>query len=202
MTILSGQILPIVVIDDAENADPLADALLEAGIHQVEVTLRTSAALEATRRMSKHDGLSVGVGTALTAAQVDQAADAGAGFVISPGLVGAVVERTMQHGLLSIPGVATPTEVARGLAFGLRTFKLFPAEQLGGTALLSALAPVFPDVEFVPSGGIGPGNARDYLKHPAVAAISGSWMTPRDLIAARDFASIADLCRSALELTS
>lgn len=200
MTRPSGRIVPIVVIDSADDADPLAEALLTGGIRQVEVTLRTPAALEAARRMARHDELLVGVGTALTADHVTQAADAGAKFIVSPGLVEPVVEQTLSLGLTSIPGVATPTELARATSFGLDLLKLFPAEQLGGIGAISALSAVFPQVTFMPSGGIGPGNAAAYLAHPAVAAIGGSWMAPREAIRSRDFLSIADLCQAAGEL--
>ncbi len=200
MTFPEGRILPLVIIDDADNADALADTLLEAGIQQVEVTLRTPRALEAARRMVLHDGLTVGVGTAVTVSQVDHAAEIGASFIVSPGLIEAVVERTLELDLCPVPGIATPSELLRAVAFGLDMVKVFPAEQLGGTAMISALNSVFPEIRLVPSGGIGPHNARDYLSQPGVAAIGGSWMTPRQAIGDKDFAGIAMLCRSAVEL--
>ncbi|MCS5717691.1 bifunctional 4-hydroxy-2-oxoglutarate aldolase/2-dehydro-3-deoxy-phosphogluconate aldolase [Herbiconiux sp. CPCC 205763] len=200
MSISLGRILPIVVIDSADDAEPLAEALLAGGIRQVEVTLRTPAAIEAARRMARHDDLVVGVGTALTTDDVSRAADAGARFIVSPGLIEPVVERTLALGLASIPGIATATELARASAFGLDLLKVFPAEQLGGVAMIAALAAVFPEVRFMPSGGIGPTNAGAYLSHPAVTAIGGSWMAPREAIKARDFLSIADLCTAAGEL--
>lgn len=200
MTFPEAPIVPIVVIDSADDADPLADALLEGGIGQVEITLRTPAAMEAVRRMARHSGLTVGIGTALTPAQVDEAADLGAAFVVSPGLIDPVVERTVERGLIPVPGVATPTELARATASGLGLVKLFPAEQLGGVGMISALSAVFAGIRFMPSGGIGPENAREYLDHPSVAAIGGSWMAPRDAIRAGDFAGIAALCRRAVEL--
>jgi 2-dehydro-3-deoxyphosphogluconate aldolase/(4S)-4-hydroxy-2-oxoglutarate aldolase len=202
MTALRGRLLPIVVIDSADHADPLAEALLAGGIHQVEVTLRTTAGLEAARRMAQHSDLLVGVGTALTADQVSQAADAGARFVVSPGLIEPVVEAALARRLTPVPGIATATELARATTFGLTMLKLFPAEQLGGVAAISAFSSVFAGARFVPSGGIGPENAAAYLAHPAVAAIGGSWIAPRDAIRSGDFDGIARLSRAAVELVA
>lgn len=202
MTRPTGRILPIVVIDSEDDAEPLAEALLAGGITQVEVTLRTPAAPEAVRRMAQYDELLVGVGTALTADQVTEAAAAGARFVISPGLVEPVVERSQELGLTPIPGIATATELARASALGLDLLKCFPVEQLGGIKTISAFAAVFPSVRFLPSGGIGPDNAAAYLRHPAVAAIGGSWMAPREAIRAKDWSTITDLCEAAAELAA
>ena len=202
MTRPTGRIVPIVVIDSVDDADPLAEALLAGGIHQVEVTLRTPVALEAARRMASREELLVGIGTALTADHVTQAADAGAQFIVSPGFIEPVVEQTLSLGLTSIPGIATATEVARATSFGLDLLKLFPAEQLGGVSTISALAAVFPHVQFMPSGGISQGNAPAYLAHPAVAAIGGSWIAPPDAIRSRDFLTITDLCQKAGEMVA
>lgn len=199
---LPGRIIPIVVIDAEADADPLAEALLAGGIRQVEVTLRTPAALEAARRMARHPELVVGIGTALTADDVRRAADVGAQFIVSPGLIEPVIEKSLSLGLTSIPGIATATELARATTFGLDLLKMFPAEQLGGVATISALSAVFPTIRLMPSGGIGPENAAQYLAHPSVAAIGGSWMTPRQAIRSGDFRSITDLCRTAEGLLS
>ncbi|MEO7018019.1 MAG: bifunctional 4-hydroxy-2-oxoglutarate aldolase/2-dehydro-3-deoxy-phosphogluconate aldolase [Leifsonia sp.] len=200
MTLPTERILPIVTIDSADDADPLAEAFLAGGIHQVEVTLRTPAGLESIRIMSRHSGLLVGVGTALTPEHVEKAADVGARFVISPGLIEPVVTRALQLGLTPIPGIATATELAQATALGLEVLKFFPAEQLGGVSTISALAAVFPGVRFMPSGGIGPSNAAAYLEHPAVAAIGGSWMAPRDAIRTKDFDRVTALCVAAADL--
>lgn len=200
MSFLTGRILPIVVIDSPADAEPLAEALLAGGTRQVEVTLRTPAALEAIRRMAAYEELVVGVGTAVTVEQVEQAVEAGARFVVSPGLIEPVVERSLALGLPPVPGIATATELSRATAFGLDLLKLFPAEQLGGVGLISAYAAVFPGIRFMPSGGTRPDNAPSYLRHPAVAAVGGSWLAPREAIRGGDFALITRLCAAAEEL--
>ncbi|MBN9155140.1 MAG: bifunctional 4-hydroxy-2-oxoglutarate aldolase/2-dehydro-3-deoxy-phosphogluconate aldolase [Microbacterium sp.] len=191
-------ILPIVVIDDADRAAGLAETLVAAGVGQVEVTLRTPAALEAIRIMAQTRGLRVGAGTVLTAHQVDAAADAGASFVISPGTVDDVRERAQERGIDAIPGVATATEILRARALGHRILKLFPAEPLGGVAAVGAFAAVFPDVTFIPTGGIDATRAAAYLALPSVAAVGGSWMVPRAAIADGDLVAVAELCRAAV----
>ena len=198
----TGPILPIVVIDSESRADALAEALIAGGIHQVEVTLRTPAALASARLMAMHTSLRVGIGTALSPKDVELAAEAGAEFVVSPGLVEDVVAQALEIGLTPIPGVATATELARAASLGLTLLKLFPVEQLGGVSALSSFHSVFPDIQFMPSGGIGPANARQYLEHPAVATVGGSWMVPRALIREGDFTTITALCRAAQELAA
>jgi 2-dehydro-3-deoxyphosphogluconate aldolase/(4S)-4-hydroxy-2-oxoglutarate aldolase len=193
-------ILPVVVIDDAESAAPLGEALLAGGIRQVEVTLRTSAGVAALRALAAFDGLRVGAGTVLTGPQAELAIDAGAAFVVSPGLSEEVVGACAARDIPVVPGVATATEAMRARALGLRTVKFFPAETSGGPAAIAALASVFPDLSFVPTGGIGAARARDYLELGAVMAVGGSWMVPRAAIAARDFATVEALCREAVEV--
>ena len=193
-------VLPIVVIDDAARAGELARTLVEAGIAQVEVTLRTPAAIEAIAAMSATPGLRIGAGTVLTAHDVDAAVDAGASFVVSPGSIPDVLDRARELGVEAMPGVATATEIAHAIRLGFRTMKLFPAEPLGGTAAVAAFAAVFPDVSFVPPGGIDAARAQDYLALPAVVAVGGSWMVPRSALATGDFARIDELCRAARSL--
>ncbi|MGH1549813.1 bifunctional 4-hydroxy-2-oxoglutarate aldolase/2-dehydro-3-deoxy-phosphogluconate aldolase [Leifsonia poae] len=191
-------ILPVVVIDDARDAEPLARALVAGGIRQAEITLRTAAALGALRTMSAIPGITVGVGTVLEPEQAEAAIDAGAAFVVSPGLSDAVVAVCERRRVQAVPGVATATEAMRARSLGLRTLKFFPAESSGGPAALSALSSVFPELEFVPTGGIDADRAPAYLALPSVIAVGGSWMVPRTAIAAGDFAAIEALCRAAV----
>jgi 2-dehydro-3-deoxyphosphogluconate aldolase/(4S)-4-hydroxy-2-oxoglutarate aldolase len=189
------RILPVVVIDDPSAARPMAEALMAGGIRCAEITLRTPAGIEAIRAAAQVDGFLVGAGTVLTAQQVDESVDAGAHFIVSPGLDSAVVDRARRREVAAIPGVATATEVQHALRLGLSLLKVFPVGSIGGPAFLSALSGPFPDVRFVPSGGVSLENAPDYLATPSVAAISGSWLTPRSALLARDFQAIQRLAR-------
>ncbi|MBQ0895719.1 bifunctional 4-hydroxy-2-oxoglutarate aldolase/2-dehydro-3-deoxy-phosphogluconate aldolase [Micromonospora sp. U56] len=180
----SGRILPVVVLDDARDAAPLAAALVEGGLHSVEVTFRTDAAAEAIRAMSERPDLLVGAGTVLTPAQVDRAVEAGARFVVSPGFGPAVVRHCQQLGVPVFPGVTSPTEIMLALDAGLDTVKFFPAEQLGGIGMIKALAAPFRSVRFIPTGGVNTDNLAAYLAHPAVLAVGGTWMVAPDLIIA------------------
>lgn len=183
-TIGASRVLPVVVLDDVRDADPLAAALVQGGLHSVEVTFRTEAAAHAIRVMSERPDLLVGAGTVLTPAQVDQAVEAGARFVVSPGFGPAVVRRCQQLGVPVFPGAATPTEIQMALDAGLDTVKFFPAEQLGGIGMIKALAAPFRSLRFIPTGGVNTRNLADYLAHPAVLAVGGTWMVAPDLIAA------------------
>ena len=190
------RIVPVVVIDDPSAARPMAEALLAGGIGCAEITLRTPAGVEAIREAAKVDGFLVGAGTVLTAEQVDECVDAGAQFIISPGLDRDVVARAAAREVTAIPGVATATELQQAVALGLCLLKVFPVAAIGGPELLKALAGPFPDVRFVPSGGVSLESAADYLAVPSVAAISGSWLTPRSALLDRDFATIERLARA------
>lgn len=181
-TIRRLRVVPVVVIDDARAAAPLARALVAAGLPCAEVTLRTDAAEAALRAMAADPALCVGAGTVLRAQDVDRAVAAGARFVVSPGLSRAVVRRCRDLGVTVIPGAATATEVQAAYEEGLDTVKFFPAEAAGGIRALSALSQPFPMMSFVPTGGIGPANLGDYLRHPAVPAVGGSWMVARGLL--------------------
>ncbi|MCP9213447.1 bifunctional 4-hydroxy-2-oxoglutarate aldolase/2-dehydro-3-deoxy-phosphogluconate aldolase [Streptomyces cucumeris] len=191
-------IVPVIVIDSEDSAEPLADALLAGGIGCAEITFRTAAGQRAIRRIADRDDFVVGAGTVVNADQVDRAVEAGARFVVSPGLGLDVVERAQQHGVAVFPGVASATEVQAAISAGLSAVKLFPAEQLGGLALINALAGPFPDMRFFPSGGIRPETARDYLDHPAVFAVGASWIVPRADIAAGRFDRVEKLTRAAV----
>jgi len=192
------RIVPVVVVNDADRAAPLADALVAGGLPVAEVTLRTSAGLESIRRMAANPGLLVGAGTVLTATQVDEVADAGARFVVSPGLSRAVVERAQARGLLVLPGAVTPTEIMAALDLGLTTVKFFPAGQYGGVATLKALGEPFRGVRFVPTGGVSLDNLSEYLALPHVPAVGGTWMVKPALVDAGDFATITRLAADAV----
>lgn len=199
MTLDSPLFVPVLVIDDAGVAEPVAAALREGGIRCAEVTLRTAAGVDAIAAIRDLPDFTVGAGTVLTPEDVDRVIDAGARFIVSPGLADDVVQRARVHGIDVVPGVATATEVQRAVRLGLDRVKLFPAGELGGLGMIRALAGPFPGVRFLPSGGVTAGNAAEYLASPHVFAVSGSWMAPRELIEARDFDAIARLSRAAVE---
>ncbi|HEY3436264.1 MAG TPA: bifunctional 4-hydroxy-2-oxoglutarate aldolase/2-dehydro-3-deoxy-phosphogluconate aldolase [Actinotalea sp.] len=198
----AARLVPVVVLDDAADADGLAGALVAGGLPVAEVTFRTAAAEESIRVMAARGDILVGAGTVLTVAQVDKAVAAGAGYVVSPGLSRAVVERCQEHGVLALPGAVTATEIQAALELGLTTVKFFPAGTSGGAPAIAALAAPFGGVSFVPTGGVGPKNLHEYLAIPAVAAVGGSWMVPRDLVRAGDFAGIARLAAEAVALAA
>jgi 2-dehydro-3-deoxyphosphogluconate aldolase/(4S)-4-hydroxy-2-oxoglutarate aldolase len=198
---LAKRLLPAVTIEQAELAIPLVEALLAAGLNVIEVTFRTAAAAEAIRNIARRfPEMIPGAGTLLTAEQVSRARDAGAVFGVAPGLSEGVLRHAQECGLAMIPGVATPTEISRALELGCRVLKYFPAEANGGVRALQALAGVFghTGVRFVPTGGIDSRNLRDYLALPIVAAVGGSWMVEKKLIAAKNWKTIETLAREAV----
>jgi 2-dehydro-3-deoxyphosphogluconate aldolase / (4S)-4-hydroxy-2-oxoglutarate aldolase len=183
-------IIPVIVIDDAAHAESLANALLDGGISCAEVTFRTPAAAAAIRAMAGVPGFTVGAGTVISFDQLEVATDAGATFIVSPGLDPDLVDAARARSLGVLPGVATATEVLTAIRAGLDAVKFFPADQLGGLAMIRALAAPFPQIGFIPSGGVNAENAAEYLADGAVPAVSGSWMAPADLIAAANFGEI------------
>jgi len=196
------RLVPVVVLDDASHADPLADALIRGGIPCAEITFRTSAGEQAVRAISARTDILVGAGTILSAEQVDRAVDAGARFIVSPGISREVVERALELNVPVLPGIATATELQAAVSLGLDAVKLFPAEQLGGLGMLTALAAPFPEIQFMPSGGITMQNVADYLAHPAVFAVGCSWIVPRDFIRNHQFDEIERLtARTAAQIT-
>lgn len=184
-------VVPVVVIDDAARARGTGTALRDGGLPVIEVTLRTDAALAAIAALADDPDLLVGAGTVVTVRQVEQAVEAGARFVVSPGFRGDVVGRCADLGVPVLPGIATASEVMAALATGLHTVKFFPADVLGGVPAIEALAAPFPQVSFVPTGGIGPADVARYLAVPQVVAVGGSWVASRRAISAGDFATIA-----------
>ena len=196
----AARLVPVVVLEDAGDAGALAGALVAGGLPVAEVTFRTAAAGDAIRVMAARGDVLVGAGTVLTVGQVDEAVAAGASYVVSPGLSRAVVERCAEHGVLALPGATTATEIQAALELGLTTVKFFPAGTSGGAPAIKALAAPFGGVSFVPTGGVSAQNLADYLSIPAVAAVGGSWMVPKDLIGGGDFAGVARLSAAAVAL--
>ena len=196
-----ARLVPVVVLDDAADAAPLAAALVAGGLPVAEVTFRTAAAADSIRAMSERGDMLVGAGTVLTPAQVDQAVAAGASYVVSPGLSRAVVERCHEHGVLALPGAVTATEIQAALELGLTTVKFFPAGTSGGPKAIAALAAPFGGLRFVPTGGVSAANLHEYLAVPAVVAVGGSWMVSKELVRAGDFAEVTRLTAEAVALT-
>ena len=199
-TLCVTRLVPVVVLDDAADAGRLGDALVDGGLPVAEVTFRTAAAADAIRVLADRGDILVGAGTILTPDQVDRAVAAGATFVVSPGLSRAVVERCREHGVLPLPGAVTATEIQAAMELGLTTVKFFPAGASGGARAIAALAAPFGGVTFVPTGGVGPDDLGEYLSIPAVAAVGGSWMVPRDRIRAGDFDEVRRLTAQAVAL--
>jgi 2-dehydro-3-deoxyphosphogluconate aldolase/(4S)-4-hydroxy-2-oxoglutarate aldolase len=198
LSMLQRAIVPVVVLDDGRGAEPLADALTKGGITCAEITFRTAAAPAAIRRIAARPDFLVGAGTVITTDQVDAAVDAGARFIVSPGLDLEVVARARALGVTVLPGIATPSELQAAVRAGLSAVKVFPVEQLGGLGFIDALSAPFPEVQFFPSGGIRPDTARSYLDHPAVFAIGASWIVSRADIAGGRFDLIARASRAAV----
>jgi 2-dehydro-3-deoxyphosphogluconate aldolase/(4S)-4-hydroxy-2-oxoglutarate aldolase len=203
--ILAKRIIPVVVLDSAESAEPLAEALLAGGLDIMEITFRTAAAEESIRRIAKRfPEVLLGAGTLLEKDQVVRAKDAGAVFGLAPGLNPAIIAEAQRVGLQFSPGVMTPSEVEQALSLGCKLLKFFPAEAAGGTAMLKSLAGpyVHTGVKFTPTGGITADNLASYLKLPVVAAIGGSWMVDKALVKDGKWSEITRLTREALELAA
>ena len=194
-------IVPVCVLDDAKDADALAEALCEGGLPCAEVTFRTAAAEETIRRMAKnYPDMLVGAGTVLTREQVDRAVDAGAKFIVAPGLNPDTVSYCIEKGVPIVPGVQTPSEIEQGLALGLNVLKFFPAEPAGGLKMIKAVAAPYTTVSFMPTGGISAANVREYLAYDRILACGGSWMVKKDLVSSGDFAKIKELTREVAEI--
>ncbi len=202
---LKQRLICVAVIERAEDAVPLTEALMAGGLQVIEVTFRTAGAAAAIKLIrQKLPTALVGAGTLLTADQVKQAIDVGAQFGVSPGLSEAVLQAAQDHRFPLFPGVITPTEVMRALELGARHLKFFPAEAAGGVNMLKSLAGPFghTGVRFVPTGGITAANLPNYLAIPQVTAIGGSWMAERKLVADKNWAKITSLTAEAIQLIS
>ncbi len=195
----AGPVMPVMVIDDLENAVPLAKALVAGGIRVLEITLRTPVALDAIRAISQEvNGVIVGAGTIINPQQLEAAEEAGAVFAISPGLTPELLIATQQSNIALIPGVATLSELMLGMSYGLTHFKFFPAENAGGIPMLKAIAGPIPQATFCPTGGISLANYNDYLKLSNVACVGGSWLAPKDVVKNKDWDKVTELAQQAI----
>ena len=195
----AGPVIPVMVIEDADLAVPLARALLAGGVRVLEITLRSDAAVEAIRRISGEvEGALVGAGTVLSEQDLAAVTAAGAVFAISPGLTPTLLEVAAAGPIPLIPGISTVSELMTGMEKGYRHFKFFPAAAAGGTAMLRAIAGPFPDLVFCPTGGVSAANYRDYLALANVACVGGSWLAPKQLVRDRDWPAITRLAAAAV----
>jgi 2-dehydro-3-deoxyphosphogluconate aldolase/(4S)-4-hydroxy-2-oxoglutarate aldolase len=176
---IDARVIPVLTAESADDAELACRALLAGGLSTVEITFRTGAAAEAIRRVSAIEGLTVGAGTVLSVEQLDAAVDAGARFAVAPSTNPVVIDAAQCAGVPFIPGAATPTEIDRGRSLGCDVIKIFPASIVGGPEFLRAVSGVFPDVKFIPTGGITAENLVDYLGVPSVLACGGTWITAR-----------------------
>jgi 2-dehydro-3-deoxyphosphogluconate aldolase/(4S)-4-hydroxy-2-oxoglutarate aldolase len=205
MNILSimrnGPVIPVIVIDSLEDAVPLARALVAGGVRVLELTLRTPVALRAIEAIANEvEGAIIGVGTITRPEDFDASVKAGALFGVSPGLTPELIAAARDSSLPLLPGVMTPSDVIAARAAGFTELKLFPAQQAGGVGMLKALGGPFPELSFCPTGGIGATTAPDFLALPNVVCVGGSWLTPGDAVAARDWGRISALARDTVRL--
>ena len=196
-------VVPVVVLEDAKDAVPLAEALVKGGLPCAEVTFRTDAAEESIRLMcEKYPEMLVGAGTVLTTEQVDRAVAAGAKFIVSPGFDAEIVDYCLKKEISVLPGCITPSEVAQAVKRGLRTVKFFPAEQAGGLPMIKAMAAPYTMLKFMPTGGISTKNLKDYLGFDKIICCGGSWMVKGDLVKAGKFDEIKNLTEEAVKLAA
>jgi 2-dehydro-3-deoxyphosphogluconate aldolase/(4S)-4-hydroxy-2-oxoglutarate aldolase len=196
-------VVAVLMIDRADDAVPLARALMAGGVDCIELTLRTDAALESLKRIrAEVPEMTVGAGTLLSPQQVNDAMEAGASFGVAPGMNPRVVAEAKRIGLPFAPGVCTPTDIELAVEAGCKVLKFFPSEPSGGLAYLRVVSAPFMHlgIKFIPLGGVGPGNAAQYLKEPSVLALGGSWLAPKDLISKGDWTAIAQLAREASDI--
>ena len=191
-------IIPVVVLNDTKDALPLGNALMKGGLPAAEVTFRTDAAEESIKIMSENfPDMLVGAGTVLTIDQVDRAVGAGAKFIVSPGLDKNIVNYCLEKDIPVCPGVQTPSEITKAVSLGLDHVKFFPAEPAGGLKMISAVGAAFPNVRFMPTGGINANNVKEYLRSSKIFCCGGSWMVKGDMIKAGDFETIEKLTAEA-----
>ena len=196
-------VVPLVQSNDPDEAVAISQALLDGGLKVLEVVLRTDEAFACLEKICHaFPDVHVGAGTVLSGEHTQRAMDCGATFIVSPGLHASVVDLCQANDLPVLPGVATASELQAAWNMGLRTVKFFPASLAGGPKMLGALSSVFRDVSFMPTGGVGPSNLTEYLSVPAVLACGGSWLTPKDAIAAGDFEAITTLAKEALDIAA
>ena len=195
------KVVPVVVLDDVKDAEPLAKALVEGGLPCAEVTFRTEAAAEVIRIMTEvYPDMLVGAGTVLTTEQVDKAVESGAKFIVSPGFDPEVVDYCIGKNIPVFPGCISPSEVAQAVKRGLKVVKFFPAEQSGGIAMIKAMAAPYHMLKFMPTGGINTKNLKEYLACDKILCCGGSWMVKEDMIKAGEFEKIKKLTQEVKEL--
>lgn len=198
-------VVPVIAIENADAAIPLADALLEGGLPVVEITFRTAAAAEVIRRIAQErPQLLVGAGTVLTSENLKAAKASGAAFAVAPGLNPEIVKEAQQLDLPFVPGICTPSDIEQGLALGCRLLKFFPAGAFGGVATLEAFSAPYrhTGVKFMPTGGVNTGNLEAYLKLDTVATVGGTWIAKKEDLAAGSWGTIRDTCKAALEIVA
>lgn len=200
--IKSLKVVPVAALEDVDSARRVADALCAGGLPCIEVTLRTAAALDAIRALAGREDLLLGAGTVHRAEQAAAAVDAGARFVVTPGFNPRTVDWCRDQGVPVFPGVSSPTDLEMAMEHDLDVVKFFPAEAMGGVAMLKAFHGPYREMRFLPTGGIHPGNLGDYLALPYVLACGGSWMVPGDLIRENRFGEVERLAREAVELAT
>lgn len=194
-------IIPVVVLNDAKKAEPLGEALMKGGLPAAEVTFRTDAAEESIKILSeKFPDMLVGAGTVLSCEQADRAVEAGAKFIVAPGLNSKVVKHCIEKGYPVTPGVQTPSEMEQAIELGLDFVKFFPAEAAGGLKMIKAIAAPYSGLKFMPTGGLNKDNVREYLSCDKIAACGGSWMVKNDLIEEGNFEEIEELTREAADI--
>ena len=191
----SQKLLPILTVDDQEVCEDLANLLRESGLNTFEVTLRTQVSLKVISKMSSLGNFVVGAGTLISPSDVSSAIKAGAKFGVSPGITPELLDECEKHSFPLIPGVSTASEIMNAYLRGFKILKLFPADVLGGSKMLKALAGPFPECEFFPTGGINQSNANEYLNLANVIGVAGSWMAPRELIKERDWSKIRKIVK-------
>lgn len=194
-------VVPVVVLEDAEQAVPTAKALLAGGINAMEITFRTSAAKASIAKVAAEvPEMIVGAGTVVNVQQLRDAVEAGAKFIVCPGTDAELIREALALDVAITPGVVTPSEIMVGLNLGIKVFKFFPAESFGGLKTIKALCGPFPQIKFIPTGGISQANAAEYFKNPKIQAVGGSWMVTKDMVAAGDFAGITEKSAAATAL--
>lgn len=199
----TGPVIPVIVVEQLEDAVPMARALVAGGVRVLELTLRTPVALQAIERIAKEvEGAIIGVGTITRPHHLQASVRAGAAFGVSPGLTPELIAAARDVPLPLLPGVMTPSDVMAARAAGFTELKLFPAQQAGGIGMLKALGGPFTDVRFCPTGGISATTAPDFLALSNVVCVGGSWLTPADAIATKDWARITELARAASRITA
>jgi len=192
-------LVPVIAINDAEDAVPLCKALSDGGLPVAEITFRTAAAEESIRRVhAELPNVLLCAGTVLTTDQVDRAVNAGAAAIVSPGLNPTVVKYCIDKGIPVCPGTSNPSDIEVALSFGLKAVKVFPAEAIGGIKLIKSMAAPYGDMKFMPTGGVNENNMLDYLSFPKILCCGGSWMVPKDAVEAKDWDRITELTRSAV----